>query len=160
MEIKLTQGKTAIIDEEDWEKISKYKWCAWRGDKIWYAVSYIPGTRNPQKFVRLHRVIVDALEGEEVDHINTDGLDCRKENLRRCTKSQNGHNREKYRCNKSGYKGVFYRKEDVKNPYIANITKEHRRTYIGKFATAEEAAKAYNEKAKELFGEFARLNEF
>lgn len=158
MKINLTQGKVALIDDEDFEKVSKFKWCAWRGDKIWYALSCIPGS-DPQKFVRLHRLVVGAKDGEEVDHINYDGLDCRKGNLRRCTKSQNGHNRERYRCNTSGFKGVFNRRNGEKNPFIANITFNKKRFYLGVYAKAEDAARAYNESAKKYFGDFARINE-
>ena len=92
----------------------------------------------------------------EVDHINQNKLDNRKSNLRLCSHSQNGINKYKQSNNSSGFKGVCFNKRRQK--FMAFINKDKKRTYIGYFETAEEAGKAYDKKAKELFGEFACLN--
>lgn len=101
----------------------------------------------------LHRLIMGAKKGEEVDHINHDRMDVRKKNLRLCKPSENAKNR---RAVKGKYKGVHFSKKPKR--WVAQITKDYRCYHIGFFHSAKEAAKAYNEKAKELHGEFAYLN--
>jgi hypothetical protein len=95
-----------------------------------------------------------AKEGQEVDHINGNGLDNRRVNLRFVTRAQNNMNKAKYKHSKSPYKGVTKYGEAWK----AAIYFEKKRIHLGVFDNAEDAGKAYNAKAKELFGEHARLN--
>lgn len=99
---------------------------------------------------------MNAAPNEQVDHINGDGLDNRKSNLRICNGSQNRCNKGKPKNNTSGYKGVTWHTPNKK--WVAQIAVNGKHSYIGSFKTKEEAAKAYNKKAKELHGEFARLN--
>ncbi|MMZ67947.1 hypothetical protein D1872_305870 [compost metagenome] len=98
-EIPLTQGKVAIIDDEDFEKVSAYKWCY--SSTIGYAVSrkVVNGKRQP---VLMHRLILDAPPGLVTDHINHDKLDNRKANLRLCTRHENNRNMPLRSNNKSG----------------------------------------------------------
>jgi len=100
----------------------------------------------------LHRIIMNPPKGLIVDHINHNGLDNRRSNLRLCTNSQNQMNRTKTRANTSGYKGVRYNKNTGK--YQACITANKRNFYLGTFETAEEAVKAYRKAAKRLHGKF------
>jgi hypothetical protein len=151
--IPLTQDKFAIVDAEDYERLCKYKWHALKDHRTYYARN-----RRPHGMVLMHRVIINAPAGLVVDHINHNGLDNRKENLRLCTVAQNSLNaRPRNLPNKtSKYKGVSFNKQ--RKLFVA-ATKHHKKTYyLGGFKDETDAAKAYDKKAKELFGEFAFLN--
>ena len=104
----------------------------------------------------MHRLILNAKKGEQVDHINRNGLDNRKKNLRLCSHSQNGINRPFQKNNSSGFKGVHKYKYGGK--WEVSIEKGGKNFYVGVFSDKKEAALAYNKKAKELFGEFAYQN--
>jgi len=149
--IPLTQDKFAIVDAADYDRLSKHKWCAVKGRRTYYATRRANG-----KLVRMHRVIMKARAGQVVDHREHDGLDNRRSKLRFCTPRQNTMNqRPRLGCS-SEYKGVFHGKGDKK--FIAGIAYNSKRIHLGRFDTARNAAKAYDKKAKELFGEFAYLN--
>lgn len=143
-----------LVDDADYEKVSARKWHqVSRG----YVKSnrYLGGGIHNQKTesIALHRFIMDAQKGQSVDHINGDKLDNRRSNLRFCTQAQNVHNSKLSKLNTSGYKGVFWTKHA--KLWRVRVGKKH----VGYFSDKIEAAKAYNVKAIELFGEFARLNE-
>jgi hypothetical protein len=150
----------ALIDDEDYEIASKYKWYACRSSKkgITSVMTKLPTVNGNRPTVYLHRLIMNAPDGKFVDHINRDVLDNRKENLRLCNNQQNCCNR--MRTNSSGYKGVFKRREKkyTRDRYRAYINLDGKRVNLGTFDTAEEAALAYNKKAIELHGKFASLN--
>ena len=156
-EIILTQGRVAIVDDEDYERVSKYKWYAMnsglkrRRVERWYAEGSVNGT-----YTKLHRFIMGLAKSQKlnVDHINNDSLDCRKENLRLVTRQQNRFNSK---TSKKGYKGVFDSHRKNKR-WIALIRFNKKAIYLGHHKTQEEAALAYNSKALELFGEYVRLN--
>lgn len=152
--IKLTNGLLALVDAGDYDLVKGYGWSAIRPRKggVWYATATIIENGKKRK-LRLHRLIMNPGEGEQVDHINGDGLDNRRANLRLCTSSENNMNRGK----KDGYKGVSYYKDRKK--WRARIGINGEKRHLGWYATAEEAALAYNKAAGELFGEFARPNE-
>jgi hypothetical protein len=160
--IKLTQGKEALVDDEYFEELNRYKWCC---DSNGYAVRVITiqpqnkklGIKRKQKTIKMHRIINNTTEGFDTDHINGNKLDNRKSNLRVATKQQNIRNRKTNSSNNtSGFKGVFWNK--VNNKCKAQIRHNNQSIYLGYFDTAKEAAIAYNTKASELFQEFARLN--
>lgn len=132
----------AIIDLEDVEKVSEHKW---RNGK------YIS---NP-KVGYLHRFVTGLKE--EHDHINLNRLDNRKCNLRICSHIENTRNRNKTYLNTSGYKGVCFKRRESKYEAYININGKYKT--LGYFVNAIDAAKAYNEAAKEFFGEFALLND-
>jgi hypothetical protein len=162
IEIPLTQGKVALIDDED-AHLAQFKWCvAGTGAKA-YAIRN-PGSRNTCKRLLLHREVLGAPSGTEVDHVNGDGLDCRRSNLRLATNTQNHWNMGKRCDNTSGFKGAFFLRSNKKpqkvrrKPWLAQIKANGQTIYLGYFATAEDAARAYDKAAKELHGEFARLN--
>jgi HNH endonuclease/AP2 domain len=149
-----------LVDDEDYELVSKHSWSALRSnmnygseDITGYITSVRSETSGKQKTVYIHRLIMNCPKGMVVDHINRDPRDNRKENLRICTPQQNGYNRKPQ--SRIGYKGV----STSKYGFVARISKNHKTIQIGTFATAEEAALAYNQKAIEMFGEFAYLNE-
>ena len=149
--IPLTQGKFAIIDDDDYERISKHKWTFANA-----GYAYRKSPRPNPKALLMHRVVIRAKTGQEVDHINGDRLDNRKENLRFCTSSQNKANMKLRKDNTSGYKGVSLDKRD--NVFQAYINVSGKRFSLGRHETAIEAAKVYNEAAKKYFGEYSRLN--
>ena len=159
--IKLTQGKEALVDDEDCEMLMEHKWCAQqKGNDNFYVVRNSPRDSNgKQKTIYMHRVITNVPKGKQVDHINGNTLDNRRENLRTCTRSQNQMNRGRTKNNKSGYKGIYYAKDKPRfKPWQAQIKHNKKTIYLGYYKTKEEAALAYNKKAIELFGEYAKLN--
>lgn len=147
MDVELTQGKTAIIDNEDAERVMAHSWCFDASNG--YPVSRINGTR-----VRLHRFIMEGCTSKYIDHINRNKLDNRKINLRPCTASQNVRNRGLNKNNTSGYKGVIR----FKDGWRAQISLRYKFYDLGIYATAEEAARVYNQKALEFYGEMIYLN--
>ena len=156
VKIELTQGKHALIDDDDYNRILKYKWCAHFEHNNWYAVTgkVINGKRHT---IRMHRLIMDAMPGEIMDHINGNGLDNRKENLRFCTAKQNCWNSGSRKGTSSKYKGVSKRKGTRKWESYININ--GKRKHLGFFHTEKEAAKRYNQQAVLVYGQFARLNQ-
>lgn len=140
-----------FIDGEDFDKIKDYTWGISKHDNILYAYTKIEG-----KFVHMHRLLLDFPKSP-VDHKNGVSLDNRRENLRICTTSENGMNQKKQKRKTSSiYKGVYFHKQRQK--FTARIKLKQRTIHIGDFENEHDAGKAYNKKAVELFGEFARLN--
>jgi hypothetical protein len=158
-EIGLTKGQVAIVDDEDYERIGAHKWCAdWHPNtQSFYAMRKPKIANGKQLTVRMHREVMAAKAGEQVDHINHDTLDNRRENLRLCTGGQNQANHRMQVNNTSGFKGVDWLKERGK--WRAYLTFNSKQRHIGLFQTALEAALAYDDAARETFGEFALTNE-
>ena len=147
--IPLTQGKVAIVDDADYERVIHHKWCY---DSGGYATASVSGKQQ-----RMHRFILNAKRGEHVDHVNLDGLDNQRSNIRICNNSQNHANTRLRSDNTTGYKGVSFIKRD--NIFQAKIEVNGHHVNLGSFADPKEAAKKYNEAAVKHFGEFARLNQ-
>ena len=156
IEIPLTQGKTALIDVEDYELVSQYKWHTKEDDDRLYALHTINLSNGRVTGISMHRLILNAKNGEKVDHINGNGLNNRRCNLRIVTDSQNSMNRRKYKNSTSKYKGVSWYKRY--NKWLSCIESNKKNLTLGYFLKEEDAARAYDKKAKELFGEYARLN--
>ncbi|WP_061576552.1 HNH endonuclease [Bacillus licheniformis] len=153
-EIILTNGGVCLVDEEDFYYLSKFKWHKRKSDGYVARTVYDKGTF---KTIRMHREILKPPPELVVDHINRDKLDNRRENLRIATRSQNTANSIKPSTNKSGYKGVHYRKDQRK--WRACIRVNQKNISLGQYDDPEKAARAYNKAAVEYFGEYARLNE-
>lgn len=151
--INLTRNEVALVDDDDFDKLKIYKWHI---AKSKYGKCYAVKSDIHHGKIMMHRFILSAPPDLMVDHINGNGLDNRKENLRLCTATQNQRNRDKTKQNKSGYKGVSFHQE--KRKFIAQIQVNEISIYIGQYDDAKEAAKAYDEAAKKYFGEFARTN--
>lgn len=151
-EILLTQGKVAIVDSEDYEWLSQWKWQYHEG----YATTaiYNPDGQT-QTRVWMHRLIMDCPDDMVVDHRDGNGLNNFRSNLRVCTPNQNKYNQRPQEGRLSIYKGVTVR--DGK--YIARISKDETLYHIGVFTDEIASANAYNHYALQYFGEFARLNE-
>ena len=144
--IPLTRGLSALVDDADYAKVASFRWQAHRsrssGSELWYA-------SNPTLGL-MHRFLLGAADGVEVDHRNQNSLDNRRENIRVATRAQQMANRRCY--NSTGFKGI----QEHKTGFAAYIGAKRR--YLGFFPTAELAARAYDRAAIELYGEFACLN--
>ncbi len=150
--IELTRGYTAIVDDCDFEYLSGFTWYAQViGKKIYAARRPVSG------MIYLHREIFRLEKGDkrEVDHINGNTLDNRRENIRLCSHAENNRNKGKQSNNKSGFKGVSFHQRNKKWTAWIAINREH--IYLGIFGTAEEAHKAYCLAAENHHGEFARI---
>jgi hypothetical protein len=153
IKIPLTQGRFALINDEDALKVLPYKW---RVIQNRYVVGRLGGSSKNHE-VRLHRLIMDAPTNMDVDHKNHDGFDNQKSNLRICTTSQNlANQRPQKRKLTSKYKGVSWGSQRKK--WQAAIKQFGKKIFIGRFDDEKKAAKAYNDMAMKLFGEFAYLN--
>ena len=156
--IKLANNKgVAIVDDCDFDILNKYKWHIITKGQISYARASIK-VNGKWKLARMHRLILNVPAGMETDHVNRNGLDNRKCNLRACTRSQNNANRVKKLGCASQYKGVCWRKDRQK--WEVRVKKNRIVHWVGYFVDEIEAAIAYNERAVELIGEFAKLNTF
>jgi len=151
-QIPLTKGKFATVDDSDYNFLNQWKWYC---DACGYAVRTVLVDGKKGR-VWMHRIVAGTPKNMLTDHINMDRLDNTKKNLRIVTKSQNGMNRGVPSNSTTGYKGVVFRNDTKK--YRAYISLKNKRAWIGQFNTALEAAVAYNKKAFEMFGEFAKLN--
>jgi hypothetical protein len=153
MEIQLTQGKTTVIDDEDFGRISQHKWHAKLCNKRYWRVY-----ASDAEHTAMHRLIMNAPEGMFVDHINRDTLDNRKSNLRICSRSQNQHNQGVW-SGRQGHKTSKYKGVCVSgNRWRAQIGDNGKRVRIGYFAVEIDAARAYDAAALKLYGEYACLN--
>ncbi|MEX0596197.1 MAG: HNH endonuclease, partial [Candidatus Paceibacterota bacterium] len=154
--IKLTQGKFAIVDDEDYERINQFKWYYDKGR----ARRNIPASENDGKrtFYYMHWGIIGKPENDlEVDHINQNSIDNRKENLRFATHAENTRNAKLREDNTSGIRGVGF--HEYSGLWYAQISIDGASKRIGYFKEKIDAIKAYNNAAIEYYGEFAQLNE-
>ncbi len=157
-EIKINSKKYGIkiilIDDADFEFLNDFKWSL-KIDKDNRCYAH---RKDKGKEIKLHRFILNCPTNYCVDHIDGNGLNNQRDNLRICTYGQNSRNSFKYNfgLTSSKYKGVTWDKQKLK--WRAQISFEGKHTTLGRYKIEIEAAKAYDKKAKELFGEFARLN--
>jgi len=144
------RGQT-LVDDEDYEYLSSFRWRKIGTDKKrGYASTEIKG-----KFFYMHRLLLEAPDEMQVDHINGDGLDNRRSNLRLCTNAENAMNMH-VTNGTSGFKGVSWSKERQK--WEAYIKFHGRMIHLGRFNSPVDAARRYDLEARKYFGEFARLN--
>jgi hypothetical protein len=153
--ISLTKGLEAIVDEEDYKYLIKWRWCA---DKKGYAVRSERRSetgRNYRKMIYMHRVILPH-SYLEIDHADGNVGNNQKSNLRIATHSENMRNRKLQKNNTSGYKGVWFNKKRMR--FIASIKINGVSKTVGWAYTAEEAGRIYDLFAKKIYGKFARTN--
>ena len=149
--VQLANGSVCLFDPSDCPLVSQHVWIAIRSHRTTYARA-----RTADGYVFLHNLLMGKRNGFRVDHRNGNGLDNRRENLRWATGDQNAQNSHKAPNSKSGYRGVQQGTRSKK--WEANISAGGVRHRLGYFATAEEAARVYDDAAKRFHGEFARLN--
>lgn len=148
IKIPLKGGLFVLIDDDDYDLVSGYKWGIQKSNcNNIYAVNYSAGL--------MHRLIMNANKNQIIDHIDNNGLNNQRCNLRLCSHSQNMRNR-KPSVHSSKYLGVSWNK--YHEAWDVRITSNHKKIYLGKYRDEKEAAKAYNDAAKKYHGEFASLN--
>jgi len=152
--IPLTKGKVAVVDTDDYEQVSRFNWYARKGkNNCWYAVTDVwHPTIKKKEHISMHRILVVTTKDQPfVDHINNNGLDNRRCNLRRCSNSENMGNCRKHR-DSSSPKGTWWDKK--RNQWGVQICHQYKKYFLGYYDDVEQAVLAYNKKAKELFGEY------
>jgi hypothetical protein len=156
--IQLTQGQVAAVDDDLFEELNKHKWYAAREGKTFYAQRGV-GPRASRKTLSMHREVF-RLRGElipiTVDHVDRDGVNNVRSNLRAATKGEQAFNRGRQNNNSSGFIGVSWASRESK--WRATISLKGARYSLGYFHAPQDAAKAYNRAATELHGEYAVLN--
>jgi hypothetical protein len=155
-ELKLTQGKVALVDDCLFDELNKYKWHLIKGRHTYYASSFIKIDDNFVQ-ISMHRFIMGVINSKiQVDHLDHNGLNNQKSNLRLCTRSQNSMNIKKRSNCSSIYKGVCWDKR--RNMWQANGSVNKKQIHIGYYNTEMEAALAYDKFALKTYGEFALIN--
>ena len=148
-EIKLTQGKFALVSDADFNFLSIYKWQAEKHSHTWYAGTSIK-IGSKWKRIRMHRMILKPEKKQIIDHINHNGLDNRRENIRITTQSINRKNSRKSPNLTSQFKGVTFSKEKRKKPWVASIKIGNKYKNLGRFETEIQASDAYKNFVKDL----------
>jgi hypothetical protein len=148
-QIPLTQGRFSMVDDADFLWLMQRNWRATKRGNTWYA-----SAGRLFGVVHMHRLITNAPKEMQVDHINGDGLDNRRSNLRVCTRAENQGNRKMSKNNAAGYKGVA----PYGGKYRSQIKHNGKVYHLGYFTDPVEAARAYDAAAKKYHGEFAKLN--
>lgn len=152
--IPLSRGLSAKIDDEDFERVDQFKWCALSRHGGFCAVTFLPWENGKRKMLYLHRFILGVEGGLPVDHINHNPLDDQKANLRVCTVSQNGMNRTGATVkSKSGVRGVHWHAKWKK--WRATIYVNKKNICLGAYDSKEDAGAAHAAARKKYFGEFA-----
>ena len=137
--IPLTRGKFAIVDDADFVRLNKHKWCAVKEGNTWYATRNILLPNGKQTKMAMHRQILGLHlgDGNITDHRNHNGLDNRIYNLRKCTNAQNLWN------SRFTYKGVYYR--EIRKRWVARIICNGKRIYLGSFKNKRDGVRVYRE---------------
>jgi hypothetical protein len=159
IDIHLTQGQVAVIDEATLPIAVLFRWTAQKSSgnrRKYYVVANGRDGEGRRVRLHLHRLVADAPQGLDVDHWDGNTLNNRLNNLRVCSESQNLGNSRRSRNNTSGFKGVASCKRG--GPWKSYIWRNGRSECLGRFDDAEAAARAYDDAARETFGEFARVN--
>lgn len=146
--IKLSQNKFTIVDNEDYENLSMFKWYAIKRRDCFYAA-------RKHCTILMHRVILNLGKRKMVDHKNGNGLDNRKTNLRICNYSQNSSNQKKQKNTSLKFKGI---RKERGSRFSAQIMIKGRFIHIGSFTNQIDAARAYDKAAEKYFGSYAKTN--
>jgi hypothetical protein len=157
--IKLTQGKVALVDDCDYEYLNQWKWYANKNRNTFYAIrNSRKNEYKKHKTILMHQIILQRMgvKFKQVDHIDGNGLNNRRSNLRTAIHQENLCNQKLRSNNTSGYKGVTWHKQVKK--WLARIMVDGKRICLGLFDNIKDAASAYNQAAILHFGKFAKLN--
>lgn len=151
--IPLTQGKCALVDDGDFEWLNQWKWYAHNSHGAFYAARSVWVNGRYQKTF-MHRLVAGTPDDMQTDHIDRNGLNNQRANLRICIRQQNNVNIVRH--NASGYRGVYW--DQKKKRWGAVISFRNQNYHLGRFVDVQDAAHAYDAKARELYGEFALTN--
>lgn len=152
--IKLTQGKFALVDDNDFENLNKYNWYTDKRGDTFYARRKFPMGGGKQTSVGMHTMIMGIPKGMSTDHIDGNGLNNQRDNLRVCTSGENQRNRGKTIRNTSGFKGVHWSKRDRR--WQARIGVDGTRIYLGNFKNKIDAYDAYCRGCERFHGNFSK----
>jgi len=146
-EIPLTQGKVAQVDDEDYEELRRFKWCAQKNWNTYYAMRRPAAINGKREAIFMHQSIMGRLNGFEIDHRDGDGLNNQKSNLRHVTHRQNCQNR-KNTSETSKYPGISW--DNKRNKWYARLRIGSTRRYLGSFTSEMEAFEAYREAVNDI----------
>lgn len=149
-EIKMSKGKVMLIDDSDYGLMSRFAWSWFKSRNTYYASTDIGGRCR----ILAHRLILGAKQGQLTDHIDGDGLNNQRSNIRLCSRSQNCQHTKIRMDNRTGYRGVH----KLAKGFVAKIRSNGERHYLGYFPTAIEAAQVYDIAARKYHGDYASLN--
>lgn len=151
MEIQLSNGRgIARVSPQDYDALTGYNWSLLVTGRCHYATTSVNG-----KTIYMHRLIMAAQQGQEVDHISSNGLDNRRENLRFCSSSENKYNTRLRSDNKSGHRGIYWEKQTRK--WRAVIRARNTIIRLGRFTDLKDAISAHKEATLTYHGEFAKI---
>ena len=153
--IKLTQGKYALIDDKDFDNLSTMSWQVHKLGNNYYAY-HCSNIKGKTKNIKMHRYLLNYPTGMDIDHINGNGLDNRRENLRICTRSENLRNSKLRNNNTSGYKGVSWSK--MRKKWIVQIRFDNKSKCLGFYSDKIRAAHIYDLVSLDYYGDYARTN--
>lgn len=153
-QIKLTQGQFALVDDSDFDWLNQWKWYVRKSGRNFYAVRDVWDKENKKNIkIHMHRLINNTPDGFETDHINRNGLDNRRINLRTSTHQENCFSPKLSKLNTSGSRGVYF--EKFTNKWKAQAMINGRNITLGRFESKLEATFIALKKRKELYGQFA-----
>ena len=157
-EISLTQEKVAIVDDEDFDWLNRWKWCVCKGPNTFYIVRNSSRKTGKRKTILMHRLILGLKPGDprQCDHKDHNGLNNQRHNLRCATRAQNQHNQKPYKGTSSQFKCVCWHRGAGK--WAARIRVNGQSIHLGLFTSEIEAALAYDKAALRYYGEFANMN--
>lgn len=156
-QVPLTKGKFAVVDDADYELVSRYKWTANQAGRRWYARTYAPGIDGRQRYTFMHRLILGFPMGAVSDHINGNSLDNRRSNLRVCSYAENSRAFRQPKAHKtSAFRGVSW--EEKRQRWYVQIKVNYQKIHVGRFDDEREAALAYDAAARKHFKIFAQPN--
>ena len=153
--IQLTQNQVALVDDEDYDYLNQWKWCVIKNKKGYYAIR-ATGPRKHRKYIFMHLFIMNTPSNLQVDHIDHNGLNNQKYNLRNCTAQENQRNSTARGSSK--YRGVSVYWENGIKRIKAAIAINGKTLHLGLFKTEEDAALVYDKAVKVYYGEFANPN--
>jgi hypothetical protein len=153
--VPLTRGKFALIDDADASRVLQHRWRVRQAPHTSYAITDIRNQRGELHTVSMHRFILEPEAGLVVDHLDDNGLNNTRANMRLCSQAENAA-RVRRPTSRSGYRGV--NRQVLASTWVARICYRGQQIDLGSYPTAEQAARAYDAKARELHGDHARLN--
>lgn len=154
--VQLSQGKFALVDDGDFDSVNRWKWSFQKMPTVdGYAVRVVKENGRYRK-IYLHRFLCGFPTGKVIDHVDGDGLNNQRENLRVCVQHENISNQRKKKNNTSGFKGVSFHRRTGK--WAAQITFQRVKRHIGLFPDAQSASDAYDQASKKTHGEFGLPN--